>query len=54
MVMYGGVIAEFGATGQVFDSPLHPYSIGLLEAFPSIRGPRVPLTGIPGDRKSVV
>jgi peptide/nickel transport system ATP-binding protein len=49
MVMYAGVIAEFGATGQVFDSPQHPYSIGLMEAFPSIRGPRVPLTGIPGS-----
>jgi peptide/nickel transport system ATP-binding protein len=49
MVMYAGLIAEFGATGQVFDSPQHPYSIGLMEAFPSIRGPRVPLTGIPGS-----
>jgi peptide/nickel transport system ATP-binding protein len=49
MVMYGGVVAEFGATRQVFDTPLHPYSIGLLDAFPSIRGPRVPLTGIPGS-----
>ena len=49
MVMYGGLVAEFGATRQVFDNPLHPYSIGLLEAFPSIRGPRVPLTGIPGN-----
>jgi peptide/nickel transport system ATP-binding protein len=49
MVMYGGVVAEFGATRRVFDEPLHPYSIGLMEAFPSIRGPRVPLTGIPGS-----
>jgi len=49
IVMYAGVIAEFGPTGQVFDSPQHPYSIGLMEAFPSIRGPRVPLTGIPGS-----
>jgi peptide/nickel transport system ATP-binding protein len=49
MVMYAGLIVEFGATGQVFDSPQHPYSIGLMEAFPSIRGPRVPLTGIPGS-----
>jgi peptide/nickel transport system ATP-binding protein len=49
MVMYAGQVAEFGATRQVFDSPLHPYSAGLLEAFPSIRGPRVPLTGIPGS-----
>ncbi len=49
MVMYAGQVAEFGATRRVFDSPLHPYSAGLLEAFPSIRGPRVPLTGIPGS-----
>jgi peptide/nickel transport system ATP-binding protein len=49
MVMYAGQVAEFGATRQVFDSPSHPYSIGLMEAFPSIRGPRVPLTGIPGS-----
>jgi peptide/nickel transport system ATP-binding protein len=49
IVMYGGVVAESGATRRVFDSPLHPYSVGLLEAFPSIRGPRIPLTGIPGS-----
>ena len=49
MVMYAGQVAELGATRQVFDSPLHPYSAGLLDAFPSITGPRVPLTGIPGS-----
>jgi peptide/nickel transport system ATP-binding protein len=48
MVMYAGQVAEFGPTREVFDSPRHPYSAGLLDAFPSIRGPRVPLTGIPG------
>jgi peptide/nickel transport system ATP-binding protein len=48
MVMYAGQVAEFGPTREVFDAPRHPYSIGLLDAFPSIRGPRVPLTGIPG------
>ena len=49
MVMYAGQIAELGATRRVFDAPLHPYSAGLMDAFPSIRGPRVPLTGIPGS-----
>ena len=49
MVMYAGQVAELGATRQVFDDPLHPYTIGLTEAFPSIRGPKVPLTGIPGS-----
>ena len=48
MVMYAGQVAEYGATRQVFDNPRHPYSAGLLDAFPSIRGERVPLTGIPG------
>jgi peptide/nickel transport system ATP-binding protein len=48
MVMYAGQVAELGGTRGLFNSPLHPYTIGLMDAFPSIRGPRVPLTGIPG------
>ncbi len=48
MVMYAGQVAELGATRAVFDTPLHPYTAGLLDAFPSIRGPKVMLTGIPG------
>jgi len=48
MVMYAGQVAELGDTGEIFEHPRHPYSAGLLEAFPSIRGERVPLTGIPG------
>jgi peptide/nickel transport system ATP-binding protein len=49
MVMYAGQVAELGVTRRVFDRPLHPYSAGLLDAFPSIRGPKVELTGIPGS-----
>lgn len=49
MVMYAGQVAELGATRRLFDSPLHPYTVGLMEAFPSIKGPRVPLSGIPGN-----
>jgi peptide/nickel transport system ATP-binding protein len=49
MVMYAGQVAELGATRRVFDEPLHPYTRGLLEAFPSIRGPRRELQGIPGS-----
>ena len=49
LVMYAGQVVEIGPTRAVFDQPAHPYSRGLLDAFPSIRGPRVPLTGIPGS-----
>jgi peptide/nickel transport system ATP-binding protein len=49
MVMYAGQVSELGATKKIFDRPLHPYTMGLLEAFPSIHGPRVPLKGIPGN-----
>jgi peptide/nickel transport system ATP-binding protein len=48
-VMYAGQISELGRTRDLFDAPLHPYSRGLLDAFPSIRGPRIELTGIPGS-----
>ena len=49
LVMYAGEVIESGPTRAVFDSPAHPYSRGLLDAFPSIYGPRVKLTGIPGS-----
>ena len=49
MVMYAGQVDELGSTREIFDRPRHPYTKGLLEAFPSIRGPRVPLKGIPGN-----
>ena len=49
LVMYAGREVELGDTRKVFDSPAHPYSQGLLDAFPSIRGPKKPLVGIPGS-----
>jgi oligopeptide/dipeptide ABC transporter ATP-binding protein len=48
LVMYAAQIAELGQTRRVFDKSLHPYTRGLLEAFPSISGPKTHLLGIPG------
>jgi peptide/nickel transport system ATP-binding protein len=49
MVMYAGQAVERARTRRLFDRPLHPYSRGLLEAFPGIKGPKVRLSGIPGS-----
>ncbi len=49
LVMYAGQVVETGPTRTIFDAPSHPYSKGLLGAFPSIRGERVELKGIPGS-----
>jgi peptide/nickel transport system ATP-binding protein len=48
-VMYAGEIVELAPTDDVFRDPKHPYTRGLLSAFPSIRGPRRPLQGIAGS-----
>jgi len=49
LVMYAGQVAEAARTEEVFERPLHPYTRGLMSAFPSVRGPRRELIGIPGS-----
>jgi oligopeptide/dipeptide ABC transporter ATP-binding protein len=49
MVMYAGQVAELGVTSTLFETPRHPYARALLEAYPSIRGEKTPLTGIAGS-----
>ena len=49
LVMYAGKVAESARTDVIFDQPLHPYTRGLMSAFPSVRGPRRDLVGIPGN-----
>ena len=48
LVMYAGQVVELGETHRVFEQPMHPYTRGLLDAFPTIHGPKVHLLGIPG------
>lgn len=49
LVMYGGKVTELGDIGEVFEKSAHPYTIGLFEAFPSIRGPIKSLAALPGS-----
>lgn len=48
-IMYAGRIVEYGDAVSIFKEPLHPYTQGLLKAFPSIKGERIRLTSIPGQ-----
>ncbi|HTW98356.1 MAG TPA: ABC transporter ATP-binding protein [Acidimicrobiales bacterium] len=48
-VMYAGRLVEVGAAHQIHHEPSHPYTKGLLSSFPSLRGPRRELVGIPGS-----
>jgi peptide/nickel transport system ATP-binding protein len=47
-IMYAGEIVETAPADRLAASPLHPYTRGLLESFPPLSGPLLPLTGIPG------
>ena len=48
-IMYAGRIVEYGNAVSIFKDPKHPYTQGLIKAFPSINGPRVRMTSIPGQ-----
>lgn len=47
-IMYAGRIVEYGDIVKIFKECLHPYTQGLIAAFPSIKGPRIRMTSIPG------
>lgn len=53
-VMYAGRLVEMGDTAAVFGQPLHPYTDALLRSFPSIRGEKQPLMGLPGEPPDLV
>ena len=48
-VMYAGNVVETGTTEQIFNSPKHPYTIGLLNAVPRLDHPKgeklIPIEG---------
>jgi oligopeptide/dipeptide ABC transporter ATP-binding protein len=52
-VMYGGMVMESGSAEDVFGSPRHPYTLGLLQSVPRLDTPRgrklQPIEGAPRD-----
>ena len=38
-VMYAGKLVEVGTSSEMHHEPAHPYTKGLLNSFPSLRGP---------------
>ena len=53
-IMYAGEIVEKAPARELFERPLHPYTLGLMNSFPSISGEKKKLTGIPGSPPDLV
>jgi len=53
-IMYAGEIVEKAPARELCDNPLHPYTLGLMNSFPSISGEKHKLTGIPGSPPDLV
>ena len=46
--MYAGRIVETAQTSELFETPKHPYTLGLFDAIPRLDGGRERLRAIPG------
>jgi len=46
-VMYAGRIVESGTVKEIWDNPLHPYTISLLQCVPKLGKKLVPIEGLP-------
>jgi oligopeptide transport system ATP-binding protein len=54
-VMYAGFIVETATTGDLFEKPSHPYTVGLLHSMPRVDesegDPLIPIEGRPPDMR---
>jgi peptide/nickel transport system ATP-binding protein len=51
-IMYGGQMVEFGSSKEIYENPKHPYTQGLLESIPTLKG-NIPKF-IPGSPPSLL
>jgi peptide/nickel transport system ATP-binding protein len=48
-IMYAGEIVEEASAEEIHRAPRHPYTVGLMQSFPPLRGPFVRMSGIAGS-----
>ena len=48
-VMYAGRMVELAESDDVFKKPIHPYTVALMSAFPSIKGEKKKLIALGGE-----
>jgi peptide/nickel transport system ATP-binding protein len=53
-VMYAGKIVEYGDVVTIFKEPLHPYTQGLIGAFPNLWSQRTRILSIPGSPPDLI
>ncbi len=53
-IMYAGRIVDLAPARDIFLNPKHPYTVGLMNSFPSITGEKRQLQGIPGAPPDLV
>jgi peptide/nickel transport system ATP-binding protein len=53
-IMYAGRIVDLAPARNLFLAPKHPYTVGLMNSFPSISGEKRKLQGIPGAPPDLV
>lgn len=53
-VMYAGELIEEGSLEELFESPRHPYTVGLMNAIPRLDDPREKLETIPGSMPDLI
>lgn len=48
-ILYAGRLCEVAPAKELFASPQHPYTHGLMQSFPELHGPKQRIEGIPGS-----
>jgi peptide/nickel transport system ATP-binding protein len=53
-IMYAGELVEVAPSNEIFNAPQHPYTVRLMNSFPTVSGARQELSGIPGSPPDLI